>query len=196
MALPEPDIKDLQLRTNLEAIDQRLSVVDGSQGSGVAGGFVPSGGISAFAGSSAPSGWLICDGSAVSRTTYARLFSILSTTYGVGDGSTTFNLPDLRGRAPYGVGTHTDVDALGENDGVSVASRTPKHTLTTAEIPSHTHSATAPYTTAAGGTTSGTGIPPHNSTPSGGNWSTTTGSTGSGGAHDHGFIALNFIIKT
>ena len=62
----------------------------------------PAGVVSPYAGSSAPSGWLMCFGQAVNRTTYAVLFAITSTTYGVGDGSTTFNLPDLRGRAVAG----------------------------------------------------------------------------------------------
>lgn len=68
------------------------------------GGSSPTGAVIGFAGSSAPSGWLLCDGSAVSRTTYADLFTAIGTSYGVGDGSTTFNLPDLRGRVPVGVG--------------------------------------------------------------------------------------------
>jgi len=59
--------------------------------------------LAPFAGSSAPTGWLLCYGQAVSRTTYADLFSAISTTYGTGDGSTTFNLPDLRGRSVFGV---------------------------------------------------------------------------------------------
>lgn len=58
---------------------------------------IPTGMIAPFAMSTAPTGWLECDGSAVSRTTYADLFTALSTTHGVGDGSTTFNVPDLRG---------------------------------------------------------------------------------------------------
>lgn len=58
--------------------------------------------VFAFAGSTAPAGTLLCYGQAVSRTTYAGLFALLSTTYGVGDGSTTFNLPDLRGRTVFG----------------------------------------------------------------------------------------------
>lgn len=62
----------------------------------------PTGSVIAFAGSSAPTDWLLCYGQAVSRTTYAALFAVTSTTYGVGDGSTTFNLPDLRGRTPFG----------------------------------------------------------------------------------------------
>jgi len=62
--------------------------------------------IAPFAMSSTPTGWLSCDGSAVSRTTYANLFTVISTIWGVGDGSTTFNLPDLRGAFLRGSGTH------------------------------------------------------------------------------------------
>lgn len=58
-----------------------------------------------YAGSSAPTGWIMCDGSAISRTTYASLFAVVSTTYGVGDGTTTFNLPNLKGRVIVGAGT-------------------------------------------------------------------------------------------
>jgi len=66
---------------------------------------VPAGSVSAYAGSSTPSGWLLCDGSAVSRTTYAALFTAIGITYGAGDSSTTFNIPDLRDRFPLGKGT-------------------------------------------------------------------------------------------
>src|SRR5262249_21157687 len=62
--------------------------------------FVPPGAMVAYGGSSAPAGWQLCAGQAVSRTTFAALFSVIGTTFGVGDGSTTFNLPDLRGRVP------------------------------------------------------------------------------------------------
>jgi microcystin-dependent protein len=62
----------------------------------------PVGMLAPFAGSSAPDGWLLCAGQAVSRSTYAALFAVVSTTYGSGDGSTTFNLPDLRGRTAVG----------------------------------------------------------------------------------------------
>jgi len=81
----------------------------------------------AWAGAAAPSGWLLCDGTAVSRTAYAQLFNQIGTTYGVGDGSTTFNVPDARGRALYGKGTHADVNALANSDGAAVGSRSPKH---------------------------------------------------------------------
>lgn len=59
--------------------------------------------VMAFAGSRPPAGWLMCDGSAVSRTTYAVLFAAIGTMYGAGDGSTTFNLPNLIGRVPLGM---------------------------------------------------------------------------------------------
>jgi microcystin-dependent protein len=78
----------------------------------------PVGVINMFAGSTAPLGWLICDGSAVSRSTYSDLFSVIGTTYGEGDGSTTFNLPDLRGRIGVGKDSNdTDFDTLGETGG-------------------------------------------------------------------------------
>lgn len=64
---------------------------------------LPSGSLQMFAGTTAPSGWIMCDGSAISRTTYAALFAVVGTTYGVGDGSTTFNLPDLRGEFVRGL---------------------------------------------------------------------------------------------
>lgn len=63
---------------------------------------VPPGIVWPYAGSSAPTGFLLCYGQAISRTTYANLYAVIGTTYGTGDGSTTFNLPDLRGRAVFG----------------------------------------------------------------------------------------------
>lgn len=78
---------------------------------------VPTGGIIPYGGSSAPANYLLCDGSAVSRSTYATLFGVISTSYGVGDGSTTFNLPDLRGRVPVGAGTGTKVATFASRSG-------------------------------------------------------------------------------
>jgi microcystin-dependent protein len=65
--------------------------------------------VTMFGGATIPGGWLLCDGSAVSRTTYATLFAVIGTTYGAGDGSTTFNLPDFRGIFPKGAGTTSRV---------------------------------------------------------------------------------------
>jgi microcystin-dependent protein len=111
-------------------------------------GTVPVGAISDYAGSSAPTGWLLCYGQAVSRTTYASLFTAISTTYGTGDGSTTFNLPDCRGRVAAGkddmggssANRLTDQsgglngDTLGDTGGEET------HTMTTSELVAHTHS--------------------------------------------------------
>lgn len=93
--------------------------------------------IQMFAGTTPPSGWLLCDGAAVSRTTYAALFVAIGTTWGAGDGSTTFNLPDLRGRAPIGAGT-----------GSGLTARTLGGTLGSENIQAHTHSFTQPTITA------------------------------------------------
>lgn len=84
-----------------------------------------------------PSGFLLCDGSAVSRTTYADLFALISTTYGAGDGSTTFNIPDLRGRSVVGrdAGGDTDFDNLGDTGGAKTVSLAHSHTMTL-----HSHS--------------------------------------------------------
>jgi microcystin-dependent protein len=83
---------------------------------------------------SAPTGYLLEDGSAVSRTTYANLFAIIGTTHGVGNGSTTFNLPDSRGRGAVNISaSDTEFDSMGEKTG------TKSETLTIAQMPSHTH---------------------------------------------------------
>lgn len=163
----------------------------------------PTGTVNSFAGSTAPTGWLLCAGQAVSRTTYADLFAIISTTYGVGDGSTTFNIPDLRGRIPAGkddmngtaasrltATTMTSGTTLGGTGGNQV------HTLTTSEMPSHTHSvdirrsavASTPYTIY------------QLQTITTGAWSNetfTSTSAGSGTAHNNvqPTIILNYIIR-
>lgn len=98
---------------------------------------IPSGIVMAYAGATAPAGWALCDGSALSRTTRVNLFNAIGTTYGAGDGSTTFNIPDLRGRVPIGVdgaaGRIASSDALGNSGGSET------HTLTQAQLPSHQH---------------------------------------------------------
>ena len=99
----------------------------------------PAGIIKMFGGSTAPDGYLMCDGNAVSRTTYAALFAAIGTTYGAGDGSTTFNLPDLQGRFPLGAGAGNGLTArtVGQKDGEE------GHTLTDAEMPAHSHAPSA-----------------------------------------------------
>lgn len=94
----------------------------------------PVGSIMIYAGDTAPSGWLICDGSEISRTTYANLFNAIGIAYGNGDGSTTFNLPNLKGRIPVGQDTSdTDLQTIGTPGGEKT------HQLTIDEMPSHTH---------------------------------------------------------
>jgi microcystin-dependent protein len=90
----------------------------------------PAGIVIPFAGSVAPDGWLLCDGSAVSRTDYADLFTAIGTVYGAGDGVSTFNLPDLSGRVVLGV---SQSHALGTTGGEAT------HTLTESELPAHSH---------------------------------------------------------
>lgn len=87
---------------------------------------VPTGTVLSFAGTSAPSGFLMANGTAVSRTTYANLFSVISTVFGPGDGSTTFNVPNMTDNVPIGAGT---IAAFGATAGSST------HTLTSSEVP-------------------------------------------------------------
>mgnify|MGYP003114318851 CR=1 FL=1 len=97
-----------------------VNVSNGSAFVSTAGAITPAGAIITFGGTSAPTGYLACDGTAVSRTTYSALFTAISTTWGVGDGSSTFNLPDLRAAFLRGAGTQTYTNAY---DGGSVGAK-------------------------------------------------------------------------
>ena len=97
---------------------------------------VPVGTVLHSARTTAPSGWFVCDGSAVSRTTYARLFSAIGTTFGTGDGSTTFNLPDLRDEFIRGANS-AGGRPVGTTESDSLASHT--HTGSTSSAGAHTH---------------------------------------------------------
>lgn len=89
-----------------------------------------------YGGTTAPSGWLLCDGSAISRSLYAPLFAVINTAYGAGDGSSTFNLPDRRGK--FGIGVSGSY-ARGTSGGSLTSGST---VLTTAQLPPHNHNAT------------------------------------------------------
>lgn len=99
-------------------------------GGGVSGDTLPIGTIVDYSIDTIPENWLLCDGRAISRTTYADLFDVIGTTYGSGDGSTTFNLPDLRGKVTVGLNSNdTDFNTIGATGGEKT------HTLTKAETP-------------------------------------------------------------
>jgi len=158
----------------------------------------PPGAIMDFAGATAPAGWLICDGSAVSRVTYAALFGVVGTLYGTGDGSTTFNLPDCVGRTSVMVDASatrlTGYTTLGANGGVQNV------TLTTAQMPGHAHlimpgqSVMIANAGTAWGYTGGSG----NYVGYVSGSATTTDTQGGGGSHTNvqPTIAFNKIIKT
>jgi len=112
--------------------------VTGSVDVGSSGFSVSSGFIIAFAGT-APSGWLECNGQAVSRSTYSDLFAIVGVTFGAGDGSTTFNVPDLQGRVIMGEGGNTAGRTPADLESVADAGGSQTHTLTKGEIPGHVH---------------------------------------------------------
>lgn len=163
---------------------------DGTGLSGIAS--VPTGAVLPHAGASAPSGFVLCDGSAISRATYAGLFAEIGTTYGAGDGSTTFNVPDLRGRVPLGAGTGDAADATAH--ALADKSGAETHTLTISEMPSHAHPNTAGSNTFSSTDDAGNTLQGGSVVAGPG----TSGSTGSGGAHNNlpPFLTLNFIVKT
>ena len=104
-----------------------------------------------YGGSVAPSGFLLCDGSAISRTTYSELFSVIGTTYGVGDGSTTFNIPLMEGRVVIGVSVYYALGTAGGTESVTLTEEElPAHYHT---IPSHGHTSNIKATTPALGHT-------------------------------------------
>lgn len=116
-----------QVLGKLSDTDYNVGWVDKTDG-------VPIGSVFPFAGTTAPEKYLICDGSAVSRSDYADLFSVIGTSFGVGDDSTTFNIPNLSGKIPIGLDTaDDDFNALGKTGG----SKT--HTQTKEELATHQH---------------------------------------------------------
>lgn len=164
-----------------------------------AGLSIPSGTLVAFAGSSAPSSWLLCYGQAISRTTYSDLFSAIGTIWGNGDGSTTFNVPDLRGRLVAGAdnmgGSPAGRLGGGASGGITGSATVgatggeQNHQLTVSELAAHTHAGsntTVSFGTGGGSSVTTAYIP------------TTTGSTGGDAAHNNvqPTAVANWIIKT
>lgn len=136
-------------------------------------GAMPIGAVIPFAGATAPSNWLLCYGQAVSRTTYAALFAVIGTTYGAGDGSTTFNVPDANGRVIAGKDNMGGTDKGRLSAFFGGVARTlggilgaASHILTIAQMPGHTHSVT--------GTALSSGAHDHRLTTGAGGGGTTT----------------------
>jgi len=169
---------------------------DGANIVGLVG--VDTGTIIPWATASTPTGYLACDGSAVSRSTYSALFAVVGTTYGVGDGSSTFNVPNLTDKIPVGKSGTKAIASTGGADNANVSSVSANNTtISTTNMPSHSH-------TTAGGSdrntaNSGNQCPSNNA--SGGN------NSGGGGSHNHSinaatvsilqpFIEINYVIKT
>lgn len=189
----------------------------------IVGSLRSAGSISPFAGSSAPAFSLLCYGQAVSRTIYSYLFAAIGTTYGSGDGSTTFNVPDLRGRALFGLDNMGGTPAgrlTGSNTGnisspttLGSAGGEENHIVLTAEMPNHTHTATVTdpghlHTMNTGPFVSGSQIFLSNAASSTGQTEQTNSATtgisvsnaaiGGGGSHNTTppAMVMNWIIRT
>lgn len=168
-------------------------------------GIFPPGLVAPYAGSSAPSGWLLCDGAAVSRTTYAALFAIIGTTYGSGDGSTTFNTPDLTGRVVAGKEsseTRLTTAVCGINGGTLGAAggdqRLHQHTHTaTVTDPGHVHQVDSFAVAGAGGSSVGVTSGTKNTAGSTTGITVSNANAGAGSSQNvQPTIVLNYLIKT
>jgi len=165
---------------------------------------LPSGTVLPFAGTSAPSGYQLCYGQAISRSTYSSLFTAIGTTYGSGDGSSTFNVPDLRGRAIAGQDdmggssadrlTNQSGGVNGDTLGASGGAET--HTLTTAQLAAHTHTSNVTIPSAAGTTDGVFGASKIINSGATTSFTGTSGSAGSGNAHNNvqPTLILNYMI--
>ena len=160
---------------------------DGANLTGIEG--IPTATIVPWSSASVPSGFLECNGAAVSRTTYADLFAIVSTTYGAGDGSSTFNVPDLQDNVAIGKSGTKAIGSTGGANTVAAAGNvggsTANASLTTAQLASHSHNRT---TRQAAPHNPGSGNPVGNPT-NGQNVNRATGNTGSGTGHSHNMSA-------
>ena len=170
-------------------LDAGTTLGGASISTGAHAGGIPSGVIAPFAGTSAPSGWLLCDGSAVSKTTYADLFAVIGTTFG--DANADFHLPDLNGRVPVGLGSTGTFATLGLTGGEE------NHTLSESEMPSHFHTWTASRQQAGTDDNNNSTEISHGDRGSGNTMTKDTNSKGSDQAHNNmpPYIVLNYIIK-
>ena len=144
--------------------------------------------IQMYAGLIAPSGWMFCDGSAISREIYSELFSVIGTAYGSGNGSNTFNVPNFKGKVPVGLNSsEIEFDTLGKSSGEKT------HILTTPEMPSHNHTFQAWNNTNTD--TSDIFTNDWRLDPGSGTWGTSN--TGGGQAHNNlqPYLVMNYIIK-
>ena len=152
----------------------------------------PPGQMAPFAMTTAPTGWLKANGAAVSRTTYAALFAAIGTTWGVGNGSTTFNLPDWRGKfvRGYDDGRGVDVDRVFGAPQTDLI-KSHDHTATAANDGAHTHTGTATSDGAHThtGTATSSGAHTHTGTATSSGAHTHTGTAASSGAHTHSVTA-------
>lgn len=166
----------------------------------------PVGSLAMWLTDSAPDGWLLCYGQAISRSTYSELFTVLGTTFGSGDGSTTFNLPDMRGRFPLGQddmgGSSADRVTAAAADSIGGTGGEETHTLTDAEVPSQNIKFRGTGATSGANPVIGivgTGNQFETQNVSSSPTDTYTYSTeGGGGAHSNmpPYFTLNYIIKT
>ena len=170
---------------------------------GASGFNVSTGFILAFGVAAPPSGWLACNGSAVSRTTYSALYALIGTTYGAGNGSSTFNVPDLRGRTLIGtdgLAAGSFTSNLGTLDNIGGIGGAQNHTLTTAEMPAHTHAqegqSACGHDNCNGGWAAS--IYMHRASSNSKNTINNITSTGGGGSHNNvqPSMAVSYLIKT
>lgn len=180
-------------------VDYRATMTQVSSFVNAAG--APVGGVIMWPTNSAPSGWLLCYGQAVSRTTYAALYAVIGTTFGSGDGSTTFNLPDWRGRMPLGQddmgGSSANRVTDSQADSIGGTGGTETHTLTTAEMPSHGHDLRSRTSGGTGGSPYYPGyVSGYTTTDAFSTAGNAVANTGGGGAHNNmpPWLTINYII--
>ena len=175
---------------NLNLLQDYIEQAIRTEGGG-GGDTLPIGAVVELASNTVPNNWLLCNGQAVSRTYYADLFAAIGTTWGAGDGSTTFNLPNRAGLIAIGAGTHTDTNGDSKTFVLGQEYGEYEHTLTRQEMPSHSHKVTTV------GINSGAYGYNVSSLPIGSEQNEYTQNTGGDQGHNNiqPSIATNFIIK-